>query len=196
MSEKPVFSASEQPGSASAPVARPIEWGAVQALAMVVGVREAARRMQLSEEQVKKRCTREGWLKSPEARAAQQLAVADRSGKSAAVPMSPLSPANMILAEIATLGAQSRLSLAKGVQKASAHVEKLDGGEILDRSADVKAIAQTADLVHGWKDQTPNVKIRLDVLNAPSEQPVYDVDSTVEMDVTFSDSESTEVDDY
>ena len=59
----------------------------------------------------------------------------------------------MILAEIATLGAQSRLSLAKGVKKASAHVASLEGAEILDRSADVKSIAQTADLVHGWKER-------------------------------------------
>ena len=176
----------------SEPKAVPIEWGAVRALAMVVGVREAARRMQLSEEQVKKRCTREGWLSSPEARAAQQQSVAMRSGVSAPMPRSPMSPGNLILAEIAALGQQSRVSLARGIAKAGAHVESLSGPEILDRSGDVKAIAQTADLVHGWKDSTPNVKIRLDVLNAPSEQPVFDV----EAEVSPSESWDNELDEY
>lgn len=174
---------------------QPVNWEAVKVLALVVGVRESARRMGISEEAVKRRCSREGWLSSPEAKAANKLAIAQRTG--IAAPASPhLSPAALVMAEIAGLGQKSRLSLARGIAKAGEHVETLSGPEILDRSADVKAIAQTADLVHGWKDQTPNVKIRLDVLNAPSEQPVYDVDSTVEMDVTFSDSESTEVDDY
>lgn len=177
----------------TAPAAQPISWEAVKTLAAVVGVREAARRMGLSEDRVRQRSSREGWLKSPEARQAVKIAHAQRTAEKS---VTTLSPAALVMAEIAGLGQKSRLSLARGVAKASEHVENLQGPEILDRSADVKAIAQTADLVHGWKDQTPNVKIRLDVLNAPSEQPVYDVDSTVEMDVTFSDSESTELDDY
>lgn len=177
--------------SGDAPQARPIEWGAVQALAMVVGVREAARRMQLSEEQVKKRCTREGWLKSPEAREINKMVVASRSCTTSAVGPQ-MSPAAQILSEIASLGQKSRLSLARGIAKAGEHVETLTGPEILDRSADVKSIAQTADLVHGWKDSSPNVKIRLDVLNAPNEQPVFDVDA----EVTPSESWDNELDEY
>lgn len=163
----------------SEPVAKPISWEAVRALAAVVGVREAARQMGLSEEQVKKRCTREGWLSTPEARVANQRAVAMRSGTSAPIPLSPMSPAALIHAELASLGSKSRLSIARGVAKASETVENMQGLDILDRSADVKAIAQTADLVHGWKDAAPQVKIRLDVLSGSAEAQPIDIEATV-----------------
>lgn len=168
---------------------KPISWDAVRALAAVVGVREAARRMQISEEQVKKRCTREGWLRSPEARAANKMAVALRSGSSAPIPVSPMSPDALIHAEITGLGRKTRLSLARGIAKAGEHVEKLQGAAIVEDAQNIKAIAQTADLVHGWKDSTPNVKIRLDVLATPENAgPILDVEAEV------SDSEQADYD--
>jgi len=39
-----------------------VDWREVETLAVAIGVREAARRMGLSEEAVMKRCSREGWL--------------------------------------------------------------------------------------------------------------------------------------
>lgn len=39
-----------------------VNWEAVQMLALEVGVREAARQLNISEEAVKRRCTREGWI--------------------------------------------------------------------------------------------------------------------------------------
>lgn len=172
----------------------PISWEAVKTLAAVVGVREAARRMGLSEEQVKKRCTREGWLRTPEARQANALAVAQRSGTSAPVPMSPMSPAALVHAELQALGSKTRLSLARGVSKAANHVETLSGSDILDKSQEIKAVAQTADLVHGWKDATPQVKIRLDVLGANTE-PVIDVTSEAQVLDDWQDA-SDPLDDY
>jgi hypothetical protein len=175
------------------PAAQHIEWGAVRALAAVVGVREAARRMGISEEQVKKRCTREGWLRSPEARAANQIAGAGRSGRTAAVTVPKMSPAALISAEIAQLGSKTRLSLARGIAKAGEHVESLSGEDILERANDVKAVAQTADLVHGWKDSAPNVKIRLDVLGSgAAEQQIFEM----EADVSASESWDNAVDEY
>jgi hypothetical protein len=175
------------------PAAQHIEWGAVRALAAVVGVREAARRMGISEEQVKKRCTREGWLRSPEARAANKINVASRCGVSPPVPLSPMSPGALIHAEIAQLGSKTRLSLARGMARAGEHVESLTGEDILERANDVKAVAQTADLVHGWKDSAPNVKIRLDVLGSgAAEQPIFEM----EADVSASESWDNAVDEY
>lgn len=175
--------------------AKPISWEAVKALAAVVGVRESARRMGLSEEQVKKRCTREGWLSTPEARTANQLAVAGRSGKTAAL-VPTVSPSAAIHAELVALGSKSRLSLARGVAKATETVENMQGLDILDRSGDVKAIAQTADLVHGWKDAAPQVKIRLDVLSGSAEAPI----EAIEIDeVSASDSwdnDATDLSEY
>lgn len=154
-----------------------VNWEAVRALAMVVGVRESARRMGISEEAVKKRCTREKWLESPEAQRANKMAIAQRSGLTVAV--SPhLSPGQLISAEINQLGSKTRLSLARGIAKAGEHVESLDGPAILANAADVKSIAQTADLVHGWKGAAPQVKIRLDVLNGSTEAQPIDIEAT------------------
>lgn len=171
----------------------PISWEAVKTLAAVVGVREAARRMGLSEEQVKKRCTREGWLRTPEARLANQMAIAGRSGRTAAL-VPTVSPSAAIHAELTALGSKTRLSLARGVSKAANHVETLSGSDILDKSQEIKAVAQTADLVHGWKDAAPQVKIRLDVLGASTE-PVIDVTSEAQVLDDWQDA-SDPLDDY
>src|SRR5689334_12377095 len=45
------------------PAALDVNWPAVQALAVAVGVREAARQMGLNESAVMQRSAREGWLK-------------------------------------------------------------------------------------------------------------------------------------
>ncbi len=176
-------------------VATPVSWEAVKALAAVVGVREAARRMHLSEEQVKKRCTREGWLKSSEARLANQQAVAQRSGTSAPVPLSPMSPAALIHAELASHSSRSRVALARTITKAAEHLQELPALDIVADAGNVKSIAQTADLVHGWKDAAPQVKIRLDVLSGSAEAPIIDVEADVS-DSWSEESVSTDLDDY
>jgi hypothetical protein len=173
----------------------PVSWEAVRALAMVVGVREAARRMGLSEDQVRQRSSREKWLATDQAKRAVAIANAERTGKSLAIPVSPMSPAALISAELAQLGSKSRLSLARGVAKATEHVENMQGSDILAESGNVKAIAQTADLVHGWKDSAPQVKIRLDVLGGSGEAMV-DIEATEIDDVTGSWSDDSDVDSY
>jgi hypothetical protein len=173
----------------------PVSWEAVRALAMVVGVREAARRMGLSEDQVRQRSSREKWLATDQAKRAVAIANAERTGKSLAIPVSPMSPAALISAELASLGSKTRLSLARGIAKGSEFVETLTGHEVLDASADIKSIAQTADLVHGWKDSAPQVKIRLDVLGGSGEAMV-DIEATEIDGVSGSWADDSDVDSY
>lgn len=171
----------------------PVNWEAVRALAMVVGVREAARRMEINEETVKKRCTRERWLASSEAQRANRIARDMRSG----VTVSPqLSPAALVASELQQLGNKSRLSLARGIAKAGEHIEQMQPADIVQDANNVKAIAQTADIVHGFRNSAPNVKIRIGVLAAPQEQPVIDVESETIEDVSPTDSLSSELDEY
>ena len=173
---------------------KPISWEAVRALASVVGVRESARRMGLSEEAVKRRCTREGWLASPEAKAANKMAIAQRSGLTVAPQMSP---AVLIQQEITALGAKSRLSIARGIAKAGEHIETLPGDAILIDSANVKNIAQTADLVHGWKEQPSGSRVRLDVLLSKPGSDVVEIEAEVQPEVSASWSEdSMDLDNY
>lgn len=175
---------------------QPIQWDAVKALAMVVGVREAARRMEISEDMVRQRSCREGWLKSPEAKAAVAAAHANRSAAHSLEARGGRhhpSPAALLAAELAILGGQSRLSLARGVKKASEHIESLPGAEILENAQNVKSMAATASLVHGWDSAAPNVRLRLDLVSAPgieAETPTIDVESSV-----VFEGDSAEVDD-
>ncbi len=90
-----------------------------------------------------------------------------------------MSPQAALHAELQALGAQTRTHLAKAVNTAGAHLATLDGAAVVEQSSNVKNIAQTADLVHGWKDSAPQVKIRLDVLGAAQEQPLIDVSADV-----------------
>lgn len=173
-----------------ADVAKPISWEAVRALAMVVGVREAARRMGISEEATMKRCQREGWLSTPEAKRAVALAVAERSG----ITVRPqMSAGALIQQEIQQLGSSTKLSLARGIAKAGKHVEAMEGVEIVKDAQNIKAIAQTANTIHNWSENSPQVKIRLDLLAAQNERPVIDVESST---VTDTESEHNELDDY
>lgn len=169
---------------------QPVNWEAVRMLALVVGVRESARRMGISEEAVKKRCTREGWLSSPEAKAVNKTAVAQRSGLT--VSGSPqLSPTAVLNGELVALGQKTRLSLARGMSTASKFVEEMTGGQIIDNANEVKAIAQTADLVHGWKDAAPQVKIRLDVLSGGAEPAPIDISADVMPSDSWDNADAT-----
>lgn len=173
---------------------KPVSWEAVKVLALAVGVREAARRLGLKEENVKKRCTREGWLKDPTAREANELIMRQRlQERGALAAQSPkVSPSAVMASELLDLSSKSRLGFAKASAGVAAHVASRDPEENLMDAQNVKAAAQTANMVFGWSDSAPNVKIRLDVLNAPNEQPIFDV----EADVTPSESWDNELDDY
>lgn len=172
---------------------QPVNWEAVRALAMVVGVREAARRMGLKECTVQQRSARESWLATAEAKQVNRLAVAQRSGLT--VACNQLSPAALIQSELASLGSKTRLSLARGIAKAGEHVETMDGQEILIDAQNIKSIAQTADLVHGWKDSVPQVKIRLDILGGGAE-PMHDVTQDVVSEVIADWPDVDPLDEY
>lgn len=166
------------------PQAVTVSWEAVRVLALAVGVREAARRCGISEEATMKRCQREGWLRDPIAAQAIQNASRNRSGLSAIRPQT--SPSQAMAQELAALGGESRLALARTVRKAAKHSEGLDGAEILENAQNVKSVAQTASLVHGWDSGSPQVRLRLDVVGASGEtqdeSPVIDVESSVVWD--------------
>lgn len=164
------------------------------------GVRGTARLLGMDDRQMetfKRRVTRERWMHDPlmaELREKGQLVASGRP----VLPVVPkISPTAALHAELVTLGQKTRLSLARGIAKAGEHIETMDGQKILMDSQNVKAVAQTADLVHGWKDSAPQVKIRLDVLNGQAPEPVIDVESVVREDVSASDDwPSDDLDDY
>lgn len=151
-----------------------IDWKEVKTLAIAIGVREAARRMGLSEETVKKRCTREGWLK-PVYEAQQQIekaqATVEEYRRKRNVPRVPT--AAEILAQ---MGEDTRSKLAIGVNKGAQAVADMDGQEVLLASQQVQQLTKAAATVHGWQSTGPSLSVRLDLIaQSGSEAPVIDV---------------------
>jgi len=167
-----------------------IDWPAVRVLAIAVGVREAARRLGISEEATMKRCQREGWLTTPEARLAASNAVSLRqpSALSAAVR----TPANALAEAMREDSVQCRASLLRTARRASARVERCDDDELMlpEVATVLNQHAKTAALAGGWNAQsTVGLKIQL---GAVSSEPLV---MTMEAEIV-SEEASQNVADY
>lgn len=153
----------------------PIDWDDVKTLAVAIGVREAARRMGLPEETVKRRCSREKWLQPTQEQqqidAVRAQVTAERLQRSGIAPRVPTA------AEIlANLGEDTRSKLAVGVNKGAQAVADMDGQEVLLSSQQVAQLTKAAATVHGWQSTGPSLSVRLDLIaQSGSEAPVIDV---------------------
>ncbi len=158
------------------------------------GVRGTARMLGMDETQMntfRKRVTRAGWMQEPDIAALR----AKSSPTTVAAPIvSKMSPTAAVVAEIQALGAQTRHGHARAAAAIAAHVAGRDAEENLIDMQNVKAAAQHADLVYGWKDAAPQVKIRLDVLSSSSDAPIVDV--AAEVSDSWEGDCSDNLDDY
>lgn len=164
------------------------------------GIRGTARLLQMDDRQTmafRQRATRGKWMQDPAIAAIRANAITVSPANVAKPIVANVSPQAAVMAELQALGSETRVSLARGIAKAGKHIAELSGPDIVADAGNVKSIAQTADLVHGWKDSAPQVKIRLDVLNGSAETPVFDVEATAEpIASSWDESVSTDVDDY
>jgi len=157
------------------PPALEVDWKDVKTLALAIGVREAARRLGISEEAVMKRSSREKWLvptqEQQQIEAVKEQVVAERRQKQG------LSAHVRTAAEIlANLGEDTRSKLAIGVNKGAQTVADMDGQEVLLSSQQVQQLTKAAATVHGWQSTGPSLSVRLDVIaQSGSEAPVIDV---------------------
>lgn len=147
-------------------------WEAVRTLAQLVGVREAARQYKdqgVTEEAAKKRSQRERWsLDGPFGKVAKSVPV-----------LSPVAAmaAQAFAYEINTLSVKTRLGLARAQAAVAEHVEGREGAENLSDAQNIKAAAQTANMVFGWDKQTPAPRFRLELLGGKCEGLVVDVEA-------------------
>ncbi len=162
------------------------------------GVRGTARLLGMDERQTetfKRRVSRAGWLNEPHLAALRAKSSVVQTGRPALPIVSTLSPTAALSAELTALGSESRVSIARTVARAGKHFETMPAPDVIEAAGNLKSIAQTADLVHGWKDAAPQVKIRLDVLSGSTEAPIVDVAADVS-DSWIEESASTDLDDY
>src|SRR5215469_3023428 len=99
-----------------------VDWSAVRVLAVALGVREAARQMQISEDAVRQRSKREGWMTS--AKAATQ-----RTLVKPVTSMSPhaVSPADALATVLSERKERSKLGLSKYAAEAAERAGESDG---------------------------------------------------------------------
>src|SRR4029077_1534074 len=121
-----------------------VDWPAVRVLAVAVGVREAARQMGISQDAVRQRSKREGWMASPKTVTQRALAKPVTS-----VSPSVLSPADALANLLQELERETKVSLASSAANMAKQGEKAP----LKAAGNVHKVAQTAAIVHGWNDQ-------------------------------------------
>jgi hypothetical protein len=141
-----------------------VDWPAVRVLAVAVGVREAARQMGLSEDAVRQRSKREGWMASPKTAAQRALAKPVTSVSPVA-----LSPAQALANVFSERKHRTKLGLSKyaaeAAEEAAEHRDKLG---IAARMKDVADVHKTL-----WPDQ-PQTNQILNIGILTGAIPVYD----------------------
>jgi hypothetical protein len=116
-----------------------VDWPAVQVLAVAVGVREAARQMGISEDAVRQRSKREGWMTSVKATTQRALA-------KPVTTVSPdvLSPADALANVFSERRDRTKLGLSKYAAEAAERAGESDGNLALSRNVrDVAAVHST-----------------------------------------------------
>ena len=132
-----------------------VDWPAVRVLAVAVGVREAARQMGISQDAVRQRSKREGWMASPKTVAQRALAKPVTS-----VSPTALSPADALANVFSEQKHRTKLGLSKfaaeAAEQAAGHPDKL---EIAGKVKDVASVHRTLwpdepktnEILPGWR---------------------------------------------
>jgi hypothetical protein len=116
-----------------------VDWPAVQVLAVAVGVREAARQMGISQDAVRQRSKREGWMTSDKATTQRALAKPVTS-----VSPDVLSPADALANVFSERRDRTKLGLSKYAAEAAERAGESDGNLALSRNVrDVAAVHST-----------------------------------------------------
>jgi hypothetical protein len=140
-----------------------VDWPAVRVLAVAVGVREAARQMGISQDAVRQRSKREGWMASPKTVAQRALAKSVTS-----VSPSALSPADALANVLQERQRETKLSLARSARRTAKDAEQAT----LREAPYVHKAAQVASITHssGEKEKNPNAILNVAILTG-AEKP-------------------------
>jgi hypothetical protein len=116
-----------------------VDWPAVRVLAVAVGVREAARQMRISQDAVRQRSKREGWMACPKTVTQRALAKPVTS-----VSPNVLSPADALANVFSERKHRTKLGLSKYAAEAAERAGESDGDLGLSRNVrDVAAVHST-----------------------------------------------------
>lgn len=126
---------------------------AVRTLAIQVGVREAARQLNLNENTVVQWSKRYQWFKRP--------TLPPTHNDSKAV-ISVIKPGDALLSEIQQNGTETKLKLSRYAKKQAEHLATK--GKLKDHNA-FRNLTTGAGVLHGWNEEKAEGKFTLNVLN-------------------------------
>ncbi len=117
---------------------------AVKTLVIALGVRPAARQLNLAEPTVQRWSAKYGWLKQPEP---------------TPIPLSirpttvTTKPADALKNALADDSKATRLSLSRAARKAAQTLEEAPGAVVIKQAQNMRHVAATAAQVHSWDQQ-------------------------------------------
>lgn len=139
------------------PKAIDVDHEAVKAVAIVVGVREAAKQFGLKETLVLKWSSREKWFAHKEL---QEQAKANLQQKQGITEIVKKSQADVMLG----LGDKSKLVLAHTVHKTAKQLKKAKGQELIRNTPALKATVEAGSKLHQWEQsQAPLTQVNVNV---------------------------------
>lgn len=154
-------------GSISMP--NQIDWSGIRAAAVVIGVREAARRAAINltpkeaerfVQRVLKRSTRQGWTVQKKAALAQSQV----SEQSKPLSSTVLNGSDATLSKLKEDGEATKIHLSKGIRKSAEHMASLTGARIFKAAKAVKETVAAASQIHGWDQSSQGGSISLNIL--------------------------------
>jgi hypothetical protein len=150
-----------------------VDWPAVRVLAVAVGVREAARQMGISQDAVRQRSKREGWMASPKT-------VAQRSLAKPVTSVSPnaLSPADALANVFGERKHRTKLGLSKyaaeAAEQAAEHRDKLG---IASKVKDVASVHKTLWPEENQREPILNLAVLTGEFKPQRVKPAFDAET-------------------
>jgi hypothetical protein len=155
------------------PAALAVDWEAVKALCVAVGMAEASRRLGITHDAIRQRCRREGWKDDPDV--AYALDKGSAAHQPLTVPVSqPVTTTAQALAqamrEDAVHGRSAALRLSR---RKLEHLCRKDDDELLQPELVTAAHQATKDaaLAGGWAANQPIAKLAIHVTGSASVSP-------------------------
>lgn len=139
---------------------------AVKVLAKAIGLREAARRMGLSEQRVMKWSQRDPtgpWIKNADNSSLSTPSVTG-STLQQACPQSVRTPSDAMDSALKDDAKQTKISLSKGIRKAATFISEQPGVLLFTGADRVKQIVGAASQLHGWEQSSQGGSISLNIL--------------------------------
>lgn len=126
---------------------------AIKILVIEIGVAQTSRRLNIPVSTVQSWVDRYGWLKN----IPKHLLPTRRRNKM------PMKPSDALVQEFKELDGDSRINLARGLNKGAKAIGKMQGIEVVERATEVKSVVQSIALTHAWDSTRPVNKVSLSI---------------------------------